>query len=415
MAKGAFTIKKLESLKPKKSPWRFYDSMGPTGLNIQVSPKGRKIFNVSYRDPETGSQHFVKIGTYPATTITTARERALEIWAKIEDGQNPKVIPKGPDRFSTVGDLFAAYIEDAVNRGVRSTDNFETVYKSNIREYIGDMAAKDVTPSDIHDLLTVIYERGAMTVLKHTRQLLSAVFNYGMRAEYQVGRTGHKFGLTMNPVLAVPVPNNGAGTRDLFPSTEEIAEIWIRVYEFSSVIAGAALKWHLAACGQRLQETVGVMKDQLVDVNGVSCVYMERTKAGNPHIIPIGRHMAQVLKEIEPFNRHSKAVFPMRASDTQPIRWRSMSQIIRKTRPVLEHTAWRPNDLRRAAKTYLGEVGVSMEHRNIMQNHGQTGVASRHYDRAKYLDIKLEVMAKWDRLLDEAIADIKRKNLRAVA
>jgi integrase len=60
-----------------------------------------------------------------------------------------------------------------------------------------------------------------------------------------------------------------------------------------------------------------------------------------------------------------------------------------------------PRDIRRTFKTLAGALGVSIELRDILQNHKRQGTSARHYDRYQYLKEKKEIIELWNKTLDE--------------
>jgi len=84
------------------------------------------------------------------------------------------------------------------------------------------------------------------------------------------------------------------------------------------------------------------------------------------------------------------------------VNYRTVGAMYRRIRQEHELSDFPAKSVRRAVKTILGDEGVSLEHRNLIQNHQQTAtVAQKHYDRSQYILQKVEVMGAWDRLLVE--------------
>ena len=51
--------------------------------------------------------------------------------------------------------------------------------------------------------------------------------------------------------------------------------------------------------------------------------------------------------------------------------------------------------MRRTFKTLAGEMGISSELRDMVQNHKKPGVSQKHYDRYDYLKEKREIIVVW--------------------
>jgi len=61
-------------------------------------------------------------------------------------------------------------------------------------------------------------------------------------------------------------------------------------------------------------------------------------------------------------------------------------------------------DLRRTWKSLCGECGVSKELRDRIQNHAQSDVSAKHYDKYSYLPEKKAALEQWERYLRMKLA-----------
>ena len=62
-------------------------------------------------------------------------------------------------------------------------------------------------------------------------------------------------------------------------------------------------------------------------------------------------------------------------------------------------------DLRRSWTSRAGETEMDTSIRDLIQQHAQTGTASKHYDRAQYLPKMRKAMDIWEAWLDTALAE----------
>jgi len=393
-------------------PYREFDAHS-RGLHIQVTQNGRKNWVLSYSF--AGKRRYHRIGTYPATSIAEARRRSAELWTDIEAGKDPSVVPEAEAEAATVDDMAKAYLADCELRGVRTIRAIRYLLALPELSRLMTMLARDVRPEDIRGALKPIVDRGARSHAKHVRQMLRAMFQFALHADYSLDHEGTVFGLSMNPVIAVPAPVV-VPVAEHFPTLEEIALAFIHAREWAEPPVAMAIQMHLAACGQRVSEVSSIRWDQLQEINGVQCVFLPRTKVGNPHVIPVGSHMGQVIEAAREYAGDCDVLFPQRWSTRRPVSFNSMSHAHRRMRKGLKMTPWSLKEVRRAVKTILGDAGISLEMRDQIQNHGQRAtISQRHYDRAIYLTNKELAMSKWDELLASEIARIQRGRLRLAA
>jgi integrase len=108
--KFGFTKKLLDKLPLPTNRQRayFYDSM-TRGLALAVSPAGKKVF-ILYRKV-AGRPERITIGPYPDLSIEQARGRAAELNGAIARGENPAGSRRSLAAETTLGELFAKYLE----------------------------------------------------------------------------------------------------------------------------------------------------------------------------------------------------------------------------------------------------------------------------------------------------------------
>jgi hypothetical protein len=106
----------------------------------------------------------------------------------------------------TVGKLFAAYVGSLTAAGKRSADLVDGFLETAVAAIGPNRPAAEVTPGDIVRHLSAIHDRGAK--VHAARAYLSAAFAYGLKAEHDYTRkaAGARWGLTSNPIAAIPWP-----------------------------------------------------------------------------------------------------------------------------------------------------------------------------------------------------------------
>ena len=106
----ALTDKGVRAPKAKTRAYRVSDKGGIRGLNLQVTPAGKKKWMLRYSDT-TGKERFHTFGEYPGTTLGEAREKAsllkIEARAKgtLQKPQQKRRLRResGPSRISSMG------------------------------------------------------------------------------------------------------------------------------------------------------------------------------------------------------------------------------------------------------------------------------------------------------------------------
>jgi len=417
------TDRGIRALKPRPHktknghfvPYRVADPQ-TRGLNIQVTKSGK--WNWCLRYHHQGKQRFLKLGSYPATSISEARTRAVEAQGKVEAGIDPAVEQKHVPNTPSLARLLDAYLDNREQEGVGSVNNMRLVFKKDVLPYIGDLPAPDITTEDITGVLRRIVARGSITIARRAQQYLHAAFAYGLKAKNDPNLTlsGIDYGLKFNPVTGTQTVRIRKKAEDHYPSLQELATAWHNIDSRAGPEVSSAFRFHVAMGGQRVTETAHARWEWLQEVNGILCLCIPNTKTGIPHTIPIGIHARGVIEHIRPYTGRCQVLFPQRSASTTPLDYTSISNVIRKLRVEHDMTAWSPKQLRRTAKTVMSDAGMELYKLDYWQNHNQrTTVSQRHYLRAQHLNEKMEVMQLWDKLLGAALSEYKREGLRCVA
>src|SRR4051812_17527919 len=59
------------------------------GLMLRITPAGARSWSFRFRDPRSSAVQRATIGTYPAISLSEARERAGELRRRVASGENP--------------------------------------------------------------------------------------------------------------------------------------------------------------------------------------------------------------------------------------------------------------------------------------------------------------------------------------
>jgi len=398
----------IKGLQPRKSSYRVFDTGvgGVSGLNIQVSSGGVRIWTLKYVDGY-GRRRYHKVGRYPDLGIADARLLARGMRKNLlmtgEVVSSPEVVPP------TFGELLDAYHRDCVGRGVRTMYQINC-YRRKVPVSLEKKFAKDITTDDIFSLLKPI-SVSAPTMGNRVRSHLSTVFNFAINNRYDLSGGGVDWGVSVNPVVAIKKRVEAERPANVLLTMGQIGAMWRCLGGYSNPVMVAAIRFHIAMGGIRVQESTQRMWSDIVEceVNGrgVLCLCIERTKTGVPHVVPLGRHATNVLDSVRCWSGAGPAIFPSRTSPRTPLTYIAMGHVCRLIRGQHpECGPFSPRYMRAAAKTHLLDGGVGRIEVDRLHAHTIAGVnriSTKHYDKSEYLSDKLVAMDRWDELLDEAI------------
>ncbi|HCT8187721.1 TPA: site-specific integrase [Morganella morganii] len=396
------TDSKIKGIKPKDQAyyvWQAEATRGTGRLGLKVYPSGRKVFVYKYH--LNGSRKFLTLGDYPALTLADAKSKVLEAQGNLSEPEKAII------EYATVKNLFDDYIADQKRRGKRSykkTQNrLDQVLESKF--ITPDMQARDVTPDLIKRVLAEFISRGAVAGSNKVRANLHAVFNFGLFADNDPAKLNESvvYGLDRNPVSVVPRQEGADIALDRFLSWDEMKDL-LSIFKVSikdSPIIPDYCRLLLLCvftAGQRPWELMANTKDNWDKKNNTLTVPPHLSKNSDYHVIPLSKSANTVLQAQAKLYPDSEFLFPAKTQEGHLLPSEYAKQI-KKFCDRGEFVKFTPRDIRRTFKTLAGDMGISSEMRDRLQNHKKPGVSSKHYDRYDYIKEKRKLIDLWERKL----------------
>lgn len=402
MAGLLLTDSKIKGIKPKEQAyyvWQASATRGTGRLGLKIYPSGRKVFVYKYH--KDGARKFLSLGDYPSISLAEATAMTLEAAANIS------APAKALMERATIKQLFNDYITDQKKLGRRSYDKTENRLNQVLAsKYLNpDSPANEITPDQIKRVLAEFIERGARAGANKVRANLHAVFNFGLFADNDPANIDGKviYGLDRNPVSVIPSQRGADKALDRFLSWDELGALLklLQVPPSSCPMNpdfAQLLQLCIFSAGQRPWEIMTNTRDNWDKKNKTLTVPPHISKNGDFHVIPLNQSATDILLTQE--KRHPGALFLFPA-DTKEGHLLSAeySKQLRKFCTLTGFGKFTPRDIRRTFKTLAGDMGVSSEMRDRLQNHKKPGVSSKHYDRYDYLREKRQIIEQWENAL----------------
>lgn len=390
-----FTDKYIQSLKPREKEYCIRESHGFT---IRILPSGSKTFQYIYTIQ--GKRRRLNLGSYPATTLSEAREKFHEVANLVSKGVDPQTPPPEvvePAHY-TVARLIEEYLTHLEKSAARNyVKTASLTLKNDVLKNWGERKIESIRRRDAISLVENVATRAkaqALGVLKHTR----AMFSYALHREL----------VDFNPFAGVSaaIPDVAPTSRERVLSDSEIKFVWNTLSEKESVgsqIARASLLLILVTA-QRPGEVAGMSK---AEVDGEWwTIPKDRAKNKEEHRVYLSHLARKLLPElICPW------YFPSPGLDA-PVSRAALSHVLSKNPKDKEGNAtrlqylglprWTPHDLRRTAATKLSELGCPDEVIDAILNHVKKGVIGV-YNRNKYEKEKKNWLNRWAMYLEELV------------
>ncbi len=420
----ALIAKDIESAKPKTAKYELVDSTRERGVGrlvLRVSPTGSKEF--SYKYQFNGKRHYISLGKFPSLSLAVARDRIQPLIVLLREGKNPKLEISRNKQYmkekeeaeakqGSIEQLFKAYTDKMRTDGKRTHLAVLKDLEKEVYPHISaDVKAKDILPTDIVPILSTMISRGAATQSNRVRSYLVAAFNFGLKHDLDPAtqNSGVKFGLLNNPAQVVPRQASAERVGENWLKLEAVRELFADIstrdgYKMSEQMS-LLIKLCFFTGGQRPYELIASRWDAIDWDAKTWEIESSISKNKKPHLIPLAESAMSCLERLKILARPSSSFIFSYSDSEKHIRTDSLAKAIARFRDA------RPNfpkfiarDIRRTVKTLMGELGISKEIRDRLQNHALNDVSSKHYDRYSYLPEKRAAIDAWDNRLNQIAA-----------
>lgn len=397
--------------------YRASSERGKGRLGVEVSSTGTKRW--FYRYIVGGKRKFIRLGLVTEDyTMTIVQKECDKFAEQLGKGVDPKEaiaeeikekerISKVEAKKGSVRQLFEAYTKQMEIDGKRT---FKAVLSALEKEVLPfwreETKAKDIVATDVVTILSNMIQRGAIVQSNRVRSYLVAAFNFGLKHDLNPAQqhTGIKFGLTLNPAQFVPKQSEA----------EKVGENWLAIHEVHQLLnnfgdvpkIGRSLFALLKLCfftgGQRPYELVASKWSSINWEERTLLITSDVSKNKREHFVPLTNSALLVLEELKGSNLDSPYIFPKATNKHEHLRTDSFGKAISRYRAMFpDFNPFVARDIRRTCKTLMGELGISKELRDRIQNHAFVDVSTKHYDRYDYLFEKRLALEKWEfRLLN---------------
>ena len=296
-------------------------------------------------------------------------------------------------------------MSDLKDRGAATADQVHQRLGLHVIPMIGDQAAKTIVEDQINAVLAKVYHKGHRVMANRIRGYLLTAWKWGRKhdRDYRYQGDGIRFQIQHNPLADIPRDAAAESVVDRVLTWHEIKMLWHACTDVISLPIKLCCQLCLATGGQRPGEILGIHDGELDLAERLWRIPGSRTKNGLANIIQLNDLAAGIITQARFYREGGDYLFPMRGSPDQPTRSDSLYTSIRRYSQRVPVEPRTPKDLRTTFKTRGGEVGLSKEIRDRIQNHALNDVASKHYDMWDYVPEKREAMDRWGARLKREI------------
>ncbi|HNQ08820.1 MAG TPA: integrase arm-type DNA-binding domain-containing protein [Giesbergeria sp.] len=374
------------------------------GLFLLVK-SGGKYWRMAYR--YGGKQKTLAFGAYPAVTLAQARKKRDAAKELLAQDIDPGVIRRAEKAATKAA---AANTFEAIARELHAikAPGWSPLYAARWLERmekdlfpsIGRMPVGDVTAPILLSVLRRVESRGARETAHTLRQTAGQVFRYAV----QTGRADRSPAADLHGALQPVVVKHMAAILEPVKAGELLRAI--DGYS-GQPITRAALQ--LSALLFQRPGNIRSMEWAWVDLDKamltIPAQAMKRTVQGKingrPHLVPLAPQAVAILRELVPLTGHGRFVFPGLRTHDRPMSDNTVNAALRRL--GFSGDEMSAHGFRAMARTIMVErmPGISADVLEAQLAHGKSGPLGAAYDRADFMQQRVEMMTRWADYLDE--------------
>ena len=393
--------KQIKALKQKE---KAYTKADGNGLQLLIKPNGSKLWEFLYKSPTLLKRRKTSFGTYPDTNLKTARSKRTEYITKIRNGIDPleekqaikqakeDIQVKAKNTFKRIAlerlDLIKEDISEShYKRMVRG-------FKNDVFPFIGDTPINDIIAQDIILILKTMMKRNVRNSTQKVHQSISKTFKWAVANDKAERNPANDIDLIeivgKSKEQHYPTITDNQGIKNLLLSIKEYQG------ELSTKYALLMLSYTFVR-----PSNVRLALWSEIDLNAKQWVIpAKKMKTRDEFIIPLSDTLIALLEEVKQYAGDSPYLFPSTKSKTTPLSDGALLGAIRRMGYSKEE--FTPHGFRAMFSTIAHEKSpFKYDVIETQLAHSVGNSVSQAYNRAKYLDERVELMQWWSDYLDE--------------
>lgn len=367
------------------------------GLYLQVTANGAKYWRYKYR--YLNKQKLLALGVYPEVSLAEAREKHRLAHKQVADGIDPSAFKQAEkkSKLSRANNTFESIGREWYEhkKGIWSENHADTVIRrleQDVFPIIGKIPITEVSSAMLlNDVIRAIEKRAAHEMARRALQMCSQIFRYAIIIEK----------VKIDPTLALkgslkPYKKGHYPAMDI----SELPEFLRRLYSnearlFATTQLAIEMLMHTFV---RTSELIQVKWTEFDFKEEVWIIPAARMKKEKDHIIPLSKQVIAILEKLKRLNGRWEYVF---ASHRTPRNHMSNNTILVALGRMGYKGVHSGHGFRALAMSSIKEkLGYRHEVPDRQLAHVHKNTTDAAYDRAKFLDERVEMMQEWSDYLD---------------
>ena len=400
------TDNQCKHAKPKAKPYSIPDG---AGLNLIITPNGKKAWMLRYTIPYTKDRTtWVFIG-YPAKSLKSARGMRDKYLSLLADNIDPKEWKREQDANSerqkdnTFKHVAKLWMEDKQRKAKANPQTAKDIWNSlenHIFPKLGKRPIGELRPKSVAEVIKPLETKGSLELVKRLCQRINEIMAFALNEEI----------ITDNPLAHIKgkfktpstTHNPSLEPKDLRLLMEAIT------CDSMAIPTRLLIEWQLhtmvrpnEAAGSRWAEidlnnkTWTIPKGRMKKV-GTSKQWEER----KDHIIPLTPQTLAILNLMKPFSGHLEYVFPNQRDRDAKAGPDSANNALKRAGLKGKQTA---HGMRTMASSTLNEEQFNPDVIEAALYHLDPNEQRRTYNRTDYFKQRRVMMEWWSNRIEQAV------------
>ena len=352
----------------------FFDETVP-GLALRVAASGRKTWTLHFTSPGVGKRARLTLGTYPATSLGSARTQALQTRGEVEAGRDPRSFGAANDTFKAICDEYLRRVK------LRSKDWSAGVLERLVYPKFAGCQIGDIKRSEIVRLLDKIEDNNGPVMADRTLAIVRKIMNWH-------ASRSDEFRSPIVRGMARTKPKERARERTL--TDDEVRVVW-RTAKAADGPIGAFIQFLLLTATRR-NEAAQARRSEFEGVDWT--IPGARYKTGKDHLVPLSSLAQAVVARLPPiedcdllFSTDGKTPISGFSKFKRAFDKAVLNELRKHDAKAKPLPNWTLHDLRRTGRSLMSRAGVPSDHAERALGHAMEGVRGT-YDRHEYREEK---------------------------
>jgi integrase len=399
----ALTDARCRNFKPGSAFKKLSDS---GGLQLWVQPTGSRLWRMAYR--YGGKQKLLALGTYPATSLSAARQARDEAKRTLAEGLDPGAVRKAAKTAASLpgnsfGEIADEFREKARREGAADATLAKLDWLLAFTKPVRERPVRDIGASDVLAILRQVEAGGRYETARRLRSTVSGVFRYAVAT----ARAEHDPTFALRGALTRPKPQSRAALTD----SEGFAGLLRAMDAFQGQPTTGAALHLMALLFPRPGELRAAEWSEVQLADAVWTIPAVRTKSRRPHRVPLAPQAITIFDGLRNLTGSGRLVFPSVRTPLRPLSENTLNASLRRLGYGREEAT--AHGFRASASTLLNESGLwNPDAIERQLAHVESNDVRRAYARGEHWEERVRLMHWWANHLDTLRASSNVVSLR---